>query len=118
MSKLKYFFFDIIKCLKYALFVAFILSFTITFVFLIKHKSINLWLLNDIKKYLYYCGCLLLFISVGFFMQKNSLRPLKHENDWEKAFHVLSLSFVILFTGLFICCIGMIIQFIFESLSI
>lgn len=118
MNKLKYFFIDLIKCLKYAILIFATLSAIIFIFFLIKHKSISLWLLSDIKKYLYYIGCLMLFVSAAFFVQKNSLRPLTYQNEWKKTFKVLSLPFVIMFTGLFTCTIGMIFQLIFESLSI
>ncbi|MDF2672797.1 MAG: hypothetical protein K0R09_1062 [Clostridiales bacterium] len=116
MNKLKCFFIDIVKCIKYALFISFLIAAITTIVFLLSHNGITIWLLSDVKKYLYYSGCFTLFISIGFFLQKRTLRPLVYEKDWKKNFSKLSLSFVIMFTGFFVCGIGMILQFIFESL--
>lgn len=116
MNKLKYLFRDLIKCLKYALLATIILS-SLTFIFfVIINKSINLWLLSDIIRHLYYLGCLILFLSVCFFFQNNTLRPLPHKKEWKEKFRVLPLHFVIMFMGLFICSMGMLLQFVFESL--
>jgi membrane protease YdiL (CAAX protease family) len=107
---------DLVKCIKYALIISIIIVAFTAAVFLIIHKGFTLLLLSSIKNCLYYAGCFALFISIAFFLQKNTLRPLDHEKEWKNIFHELSLSFVVMFTGLFICCNGMILQFIYESL--
>jgi hypothetical protein len=116
MKIIQFYFVDIVKCFKTALIIStFIFTVTIA-IYLIKYHVININTLYILKNYLYYCGCSILFLAVGFFIQKRSYRPLEHQEEWNQLFKKLNLSLVIMFIGLFICSIGMIVQFTYESL--
>lgn len=114
MDYIKNFLLDLLRCLKYAVIISLFVSIITSIFFISRYRCINLSLLNYFKKNLYYIGCFILFISIWFFIKPNTLRPLDYQNEWNKFFHKLSLAFVVMFTGLFTCCIGMLMQFIYE----
>lgn len=118
MDCIKDFLLDLLRCLKYAVIISLFVN-IISFVFFIsKYGHINPYLLNYFSKNSYYIGCFILFISIWFFIKPSTLRPLDYQNEWNRLFHKLSLAFVVMFTGLFICCIGMFMQYIYELRAI
>lgn len=107
---------DILKCGIISFITCLVICAFLGIVHVIFISSNMLAVFNFIKSSLYYIGSFGLFISAGFFIQKNGTRPLSYNDKWREHFSKLNLGLVIMFISLFMCFNGMVIQYFLEKL--
>lgn len=117
MKKLAAYIIDIGKCILISIFCALIIGVLAGLISLIAYGFDSFMIGDGIKRGLYYIGMFGLFISAGFFMQRDGTRPLAYNYEWKKYFKKFNLGFVIMFVSLFVCSIGMVLQNYLERLA-
>lgn len=108
---------DILKCFAVALGIFLIILSISWAICFIMYRGDTLALLNAVKRGSYFIGIMGLFLSSGFFLQRNATRPLVYSEQWKSYFRFLNLGFVIMFVGFFLCSIGMIVQNFAEKMG-
>lgn len=117
MKQIAYFLLDIIKCYILSALISLVILIISWAIGLLFYRGDLLVLLNSVKKASYVIGIIGLFLSSGFFIQRNATRPLVYHEEWREWFKFLNLGFVIMFVSLFVCSFGMIAQNFFEKLG-
>lgn len=117
MKQMVNFLFDILKCLILALIISLVILSISGAIYFLLYKGDLMGILNSVKRANYTIGIVGLFLSSGFFVQRNATRPLVYHEEWRNHFKFFNLGFVIMFISLFVCSFGMVAQNFYEKMG-